>query len=197
MSQPSPYRDIRSELFRSFYEKGLPYEEYVATGKPTHQERWREALSNVTLNESQRQLLRSFRRKMNVLVMSGTWCGDCSRQSGMWRRIEEATDSVEFRYLDNHDNPELQNELRINGAEKVPVVVILSEDFFEISRFGDKHLSYYRLKASRELGPSCEIGILPPAKEELETELSEWIDHFERAQIILRLSPMLRQRYQD
>lgn len=37
--------------------------------------------------------------------------------------------AIEFRYLDNQQNPELQEELRINGAEEVPVVVVLSEDF--------------------------------------------------------------------
>ena len=193
----SNYSDIRKELFTRLFESGLPYQQYVKTGEPAHQERWRDAESRTSLTNAQSQLLGSFTRKMNILVLSGTWCGDCVRQGPMFARIEEASSVFTFRYLDNRSTPEAQNELRINGAEKVPVVVVLSEDFFELARFGDRHLSVYRRKAAKELGPSCELGLLPPEKGELELEIQEWCDYFERIQLMLRLAPLLRKRYGD
>jgi hypothetical protein len=114
----------------------------------------------------------------------------------MLRLIESANPNLEFRYVESRQNPELQNELRINGAEKVPVVVSFSEDFYELSRFGDRHLSVYRRKLSSEAGAACDPGFGSPGAE-LAEELSEWVDHFERLQAILRLAPMLRRRYSD
>jgi hypothetical protein len=76
-------------------------------------------------------------------------------------------------------------------------VVVLSEDFFEIARFGDRHLSVYRRKAKQELGAACDPGLLPPTSDELQTEVEEWVNYFERAYYLLRLAPMLRKRYQD
>ena len=48
-----------------------------------------------------------------------------------------------------------------------------------------------------EIGPACETGIIPPSTEALAAELAEWCDFFERLQLMLRLAPMLRKRYED
>ncbi len=189
------YYDKRSDFFKEAFEAALPYDEYLKTGEEKHRARW---LSyQITISPSEEDRLQNFNRKMNVLVMSGIWCGDCARQGPMLRKIELTSSVMSFRYFDNRKNPELQEELRLNGAEKVPVVITLSEDFFELGRFGDRHLSVYRRKAMRELGAACDPGIIPPPEDELAIETGEWIDYFERLQFMLRLSPMLRTRYGD
>jgi len=190
-------RDKRSKFFEGYFNKGLSFSDYLATGTDAQQNRWTSYLENIQLTKKQHELFSGFTRKMNVLVLSGIWCGDCARQVPMLQRFEEASSVMTFRYLDNKENPELQDELRIQGGTRVPTVVTLSEDFFEISRFGDRTLSAYRRKAANELGPACDPGIAPPKKEELEEEVADWSDHFERLQLILRLSPFLRKRYGD
>ena len=115
----------------------------------------------------------------------------------MLNLISEAAPNFNLRLIDNRSNPELAEELKICGGMRVPTVVVLSEDFFEITRFGDRTLAAYRRKASQELGPACDSGITPPAINELALELKEWVEYFERAQLILRLSPLLRVRYND
>ncbi len=193
----SPYFDKRVDFFREYFTKAAPYEEYLTQGNPTHIKRWRDFEGRLNLDESLNTRLKSFLRTMPVLVLSGVWCGDCARQGPMLRLIEQASSLMQFRFIDNRQNPELLDELRINGAAKVPVIVAFSEDFFEISRFGDRHLSVYQRKAANELGPACDPGIVPPSSDSLLTELREWVDFFERCQLILRLSPQLRERYND
>jgi hypothetical protein len=77
----------------------------------------------------------------------------------------------------------------------VPIVVFLSEDFWEIARFGERTLSVYRAKASRDIGREFDAGILSPKARE--RELADWVETFERTLIMLRLSPPLRRRYGD
>ena len=197
MGQPEKYYDKRQEFFHDFFEKGLPFSEYLATGDAGQQARWKAYALPLSLSEEQRSRLEAFKRQMNVIVLSGIWCGDCSRQGPMLRLIEEAAPVIRLRFVESRPNPELQDELRILGAARVPVVVALSEDFFEVSRFGDRTLHSYRIKASTEFGPACDAGLGNPSSEELRDELSEWISHFERLQLMLRLAPALRGRYKD
>jgi thiol-disulfide isomerase/thioredoxin len=193
----SKYRDKRSDFFRGFFEKAVNFDRYLVESDENHRLRWIEMDRQLKLSSELAKITRSFIRKMNVLVMSGIWCGDCSRQGPMLQAIAQSNCLIDLRFIDSKSNPELEDELRINGATKVPVVVVLSEDFFEVARFGDRHLSVYRTKAEKELGPACDPGILPPDEAELNQELSEWVEWFERAHLVLRLAPLLRQRHGD
>jgi len=197
MSTENKYQDKRSSFFQKFFDSGLPYDQYLKTGELLHRERWHSYAKSFELSDSQQQIISTFKRKLNVLVMSGIWCGDCARQGPMLRSIEVACPLIAMRFLDNKEAPELQEELRMNGAQKVPIVVAMSEDFYELSRFGDRHLSVYRRKARLEFGPACDAGIVLPTQEELAEELGEWVSYFERLQLMLRLAPALRARYGD
>ena len=130
-------------------------------------------------------------------MLSGAWCGDCVRQGPIFRRIAEAAPTIDLRFVDRDQQPELADLLRINGALKVPVAVWLSEDFYEVQRFGDRTLSVYRAKAGREMGAACATGLVPPAADALAVEIAEWVDMVERVHLILRTAPMLRTRHGD
>lgn len=189
--------DIRSTLWRDAFAQALPYERYVAAGTPAQQERWSNYRERVALSDKQRGVASGFKRRLNVLVLSGMWCGDCARQCPMLDLIGSASSALDIRFIDNQAIPELRDELRIHGASRVPVVLFLSEDFFEVGRFGDRQLAAYHRKARTELGDACDAGIVPPSSEELNEEVGEWFEHFERLQLMLRLSPMLRRRHND
>ena len=77
------------------------------------------------------------------------------------------------------------------------MIVFLSEDWFEVSRYGERTVSIYRRLAAEQLGPSCPTGLVPPAAEALAATTAEWLAEFERTQLILRLSPRLRSKYGD
>jgi hypothetical protein len=79
----------------------------------------------------------------------------------------------------------------------VPVVVILSEDGFEVTRFGDRTLAKYRQLAADQVGPACPTGLLPPDGNLLAAVTQDWVDILERAQLILRTSSRLREKHGD
>ena len=197
MPDLSDYHDKRIDFFKGYFAKALNYQDYLATGEEVHQQRWGEHYQAIQLAPGQLELINSFSRKLNILFMSGIWCGDCVRQGPLIQRISEGSELVDLRFIDNKENPELAQELRINGASKVPVAVFFSEDFFELCRFGDRHLAIYRAKLASETGPACASGIGIPEQDVLQQDLQDWLDLFERCQAMLRLAPLLRQRYND
>ena len=197
MSDQPDYHDKRSDFFKAYFAKALSYQDYLTTGEQTHQQRWTEHYQAVMLSTPQQDLIKTFTRQLNILFMSGIWCGDCVRQGPLVQRIAEANELINLRFIDNKEHPELAEELRLNGASKVPVAVFCSEDFFELARFGDRHLSIYRKKLSEELGPACASGLIVPEEDVLRRDLQDWLDLVERVQAMLRLAPMLRRRYND
>ena len=191
------YYDKRSDFWKRYWDMASEYEAYLQKSDPGKVPRWRDSESRVPeLTEEQRERLQGYDRELNVLVYSGIWCGDCSRQGPFLKRIADAAgERVNIRFIERDTSEELQDELRILGALRVPVVVFLSEDFWEVGRFGERTLSVYRSKAAREIGMGADSGILSPKARE--KEFAEWVDIFERVLIMLRLSPSLRRRHGD
>ncbi len=190
------YWDMNQEFYRGKFGKALSYKAYM-DASPDNEQRWQEVYDRVALTDDQKALLGGFTRKMNVLCMSGAWCGDCVRQGPMLQRIAEGSDMIDLRFLDRDLNPDLRDRLRVLGGMRVPVVVFLSEDFLECGRFGAKTLSTYRKMASEQVGVACPTGVIPSPENELELGLQDWLVMFERVQLALRLAPMLRERYSD
>lgn len=181
-----------------WFQKGLPYEDYLAThGTDAHRERWQGILERVRVTDEQKQLLQGFVREMNVLVVSGTWCGDCANQGPILHTFAQQNDGINLRFLERDEVPELIQKLKINGGARVPVVIFLSEDFYECARYGERVLAFYRQIAKDQLGPACPTGIVPPGDELMAQATAEWLDEFERVQLMLRLSPRLRERHDD
>ena len=129
---------------------------------------------------------------MPTLVLNGAWCGDCINQCPIFERFASETPMLDVRYLDRDARPDVREELAVNGGQRVPVLVFLSEDGYEVGRFGDRPLSTYRRMAREQLGASCPTGLAGPDTQELEAVIREWLEQFERAQLILRLSARLR-----
>jgi hypothetical protein len=197
MDEKLIYYDKRSSFWKRHFDMAMDYETYLLKSDPDKVERWRESENRLPeLTDEQKSRLSGFNREMNVLIYSGVWCGDCSRQGPIIKKISDACgEKVKLRLIEREASIELQEELRIVGSLRVPMVVFLSEDFWELGRFGSRTLSVYRSKAAREISRGIDIGILSPKARE--RELGEWMDIFERFLIILRLSPPLRKRYGD
>ena len=182
------------------FEAALPYDDFLARyGSESHRARWRGVLEQVALTEPQKELLAAFRRRMNVLCLAGAWCGDCANQCPIFERFAAAAPEgvIRVRYLDRDAHPDVQRELRINGGDRVPVVVFFSEDGYEVARYGERTLSKYRQMMLDQAGDSCPAGIVRSGDPLLARVTQDWLDEFERVQWLLRLSPRLRQKHGD
>jgi thiol-disulfide isomerase/thioredoxin len=176
----------------------LPYDRYVQTGTEEQQRRWNRVHEAATLTETQKQLIAGFVRPMKILIVSGIWCGDCVEQCPLISRMAQANPTkMDLRILDRDEHRDLAEKIRLNGGDRVPVSIFLSEDFELCGLYGDRTINRYRAIAHRKLGPACPTGIVGPDKEELTATLADWLIEIERIQLMLRLSPRLRAKYGD
>jgi hypothetical protein len=176
----------------------MPYDRYVSTGNDEQQRRWKQVYDLTRLTDPQRHLLGGFVREMKILVVSGIWCGDCVQQCPLIQRITEGNPGkIGLRFVERDQHRDLTEQVRMNGGDRVPVVLFLSEDNEWCATAGDRTINRYRAVALRKLGPSCPVGIVPPDKDELEATLADWLNEVERVQLMLRLTPRLREKYKD
>lgn len=181
-------------IAHSDFQFGLPYSEFFAAhGSPGERENWDRYRTAFTLTDAQKKLLGTFVRQMDVLMLAGTWCGDCAFHCPILERFAEAAPVIQIRYVDRDVRADLQKQLQINGGNRVPVAVFFSEDGHEVARYGERTLSEYRQKV-RSLLPE---GTLPPAGDRMALAVSDWLDVVERVQWLLRLSPRLRKLHGD
>ena len=184
------------EFLKSKFTAGLPYEQYVASGKPHEQANWHAFSERVSLTAAQNELIGGFTRRVNVLCISGTWCGDCVQQVPFLDHIHRANpERIAVRYLDRDANPDLSIPLKICGGTRVPITLWLNEDWDFLGYMGDRTLSRYRALAAKQLGGACPLPGAPVPPDEIAVQLAEYVGEFERAHLMLRLSTKMRQRY--
>jgi len=180
------------------FASAVRYDYYVQTGNEEQQRRWKQVYEAARLTDTQRELAGGFVRHMKILIFSGIWCGDCIQQCPLLQRIVEANPAkIDMRFVERPKESELVPELRINAGSRVPVVIFLSEDNEWCATAGDRTIHRYRALAHAKLGPMCPTGIVAPDKDELDATLADWLNEVERVQLMLRLTPRLRQKYQD
>ncbi|MCA9285559.1 MAG: thioredoxin family protein [Phycisphaerales bacterium] len=187
---------ISASFLAGKHQAALSYEDYLATD-PGKAPAWRQIGAKTVLTPAQQRLLGGFTRDMKVICLSGIWCGDCVQQGPLLERIAEASSRIDLGWLDRDEHMDLTRLVRINAGDRVPVVIFMAEDFEPVAIYGDRTLTRYRALAARNLGPSCPVPGAPVPPEELAATLQDWLDEFERVQLLLRLSTRLRAKHGD
>lgn len=188
---------MSADVLKTYFDKGHTYEAFVALGEPEgHRPMWDMRYGQLELTDEQRGLVESFTREINVLCLTGTWCGDCALQGAAMARIAEANDRIHLRFImRSEEHAELIVKNQINAGYRVPLTWFMAEDFEPVSRFGDRTLSRYRSMARKAFGDAA-VQAGPP-EDPVRAVLQEVLDEFERVHLVLRTSARLRQKHHD
>jgi hypothetical protein len=73
----------------------------------------------------------------------------------------------------------------------------MAEDCEFVGLYGDRTLSRYRAVAARQTGAACELPGAEAPRDEMDATMADWVNEFERVQLLLRLSPRLREKHGD
>lgn len=184
--------------FASKFESGQSYADFLDKyATPDQRQRWDDFHGSICLSDDQTALLKSFLREMKVLVMAGTWCGDCVNQCPIFDHFAAAANErIQLQFFDRDDHADLAASLQTCGAPRVPSVVFLSEDGYVCGRYGDRTLAKYRQMVSTLGGAACPTGIAVP-QALTASVVQEWLNEFERIQWMLRTSGRLRELHGD
>ncbi|MEM9417842.1 MAG: thioredoxin family protein [Planctomycetota bacterium] len=187
------------QLLQTKFEQAVAYEAFVSGGESLgHRAAWDQRYEQCALSDTQQAMVAGFTRKMHVLCLTGTWCGDCALQGAAMQRVAEANPGcIDLRFLmRDEENAELVVKAPINAGFRVPVTWWLAEDFAPVASFGDRTLSRYRSMARKAFGESS--GVVAPAPDDpVMAVRDEVVAEFERVHLLLRTSARLRQIHGD
>ncbi|MEM6256828.1 MAG: thioredoxin family protein [Planctomycetota bacterium] len=185
-------------FLKAKHDAGLDWDDYLAGATDDQRAAWQKVYDQIRLTEAQQAMLGSSAREMNVIAVSGAWCGDCVRQGPMFQKIAEASSGkIKLKWCDRDEHMDLQDRVMVCGGKRVPVVVFAAEDYEPVGWYGDKPLAKYRMLAAQLQGAGCPLPGAPVPYDELAAELQDWCDQFERVQLLLRLSGRLRKKHGD
>jgi hypothetical protein len=189
---------LGKDLLKKKFEQGMTYPEFVASGeREGHHTQWHERFGRLALAPEQQQLVGGFVREVNVLCLTGTWCGDCALQGSALARIAEGNPKIRLRFVPkNEENVDLIIPAMINAGQRVPVTWFMAEDFELVSVFGDRSLSRYRSMARKALGPASNV-LAPAPADPVREVLDEMLREVEHVHLLLRLSGRLREKHGD
>jgi len=188
------------DTLKTRFDSARPYAEFLASaaaaGAPVAN--WPERHAQCALRPDQAAVVSGFVRKMHVLCLTGSWCGDCALQGAAMQRVAEANpEAIDLRFLLRDDSQaELAVRAPVNGGLRVPFTWWLAEDFAPVHAFGDRTLSRYRSMARKALGDAVVVPSPPPADPVLAVR-DEVLAMFERVHLLLRTSGRLRQAHGD
>jgi len=191
---------LNAEILQEKFGQGVSYADFVDSGRQEgHHPPWEQRYSQLELNETQAAMVGGFTREMNVLSLTGTWCGDCALQGSAMARIAQANPGrINIRFLPRQEeHTDLIIRAPINAGFRVPVTWFLAEDFEPVVVFGDRTLSRYRAIARKQLGQELSNVRAPAPADPVQEVLREVLDIFERVQLLLVLSARLREKHGD
>ncbi|MDA7978191.1 MAG: thioredoxin family protein [Pirellulales bacterium] len=172
--------------FSTHFERGLKYSDFLERqASPGDLRQWSKFSSETVLTSDQAQNLKSFQREMKVLCLAGTWCPDCASQCPVMEKFAQVCPLIDLRFLDRDEFSAHGGSLTLCGGQRVPTTIFLSEDGYFCGVFGDRSLSRYRNLAGRPLG-------LPEGMTLHQAIIQEWLNEFERIQLMLETSPRLQ-----
>ena len=85
--------------WQAAHSAGVHWNEYLAahTGRTAG---WTAHIAAAKVTPAQHALLSSFVRRMNVIVITGAWCGDCAVQCPMLGAMAAACPVADVRFLE-------------------------------------------------------------------------------------------------
>ncbi|HEX6989130.1 MAG TPA: thioredoxin family protein [Bacillota bacterium] len=127
------------------FERGIPYEDFVANYDEQQRERFDTAYGRVALNQEDLDWFRSRARQeggtIRTLVVNENWCGDGIFNLAVLGRIYAQTGAFDIRVI-YRDAPEHAGDVEryflTLGSKKLPVFVFIDREGREIGRFASR-----------------------------------------------------------
>ncbi len=123
---------------RAIFDSGRTFSEWLAQpDEPAQADRIRENLASIVLDDATRAALNAIDRRVNVIAIAETWCGDVILHTPLLVRMVEAnTRHLDLRFVSREQYPEFFARFLTNGGEAIPKFVFCNHTFTEVGNWG-------------------------------------------------------------
>jgi hypothetical protein len=123
-------------ITRERYESGATIQQFIA-GAESNQELWRSVYARASVPAELAERAQQLPAR-HLLVLAEDWCGDAVNTVPVLAKLAEAVPELDLRILGRDANPDLMDPHLSAGAQAIPVVMVLDEDFRELGWWGSR-----------------------------------------------------------
>jgi hypothetical protein len=131
------------------WESGKTWEQWLAasTDPKLHSEMLRH-FAEADVHPATVDYVKNLKRPVHLLAIAEDWCGDVRRNvPALAKLVAQNPEMLRLRLCDKETKPELTVRYLTNGAEAIPIVIFMSEQFVEIGNWGPRPYECKRLIA--------------------------------------------------
>ncbi|WP_047152883.1 thioredoxin family protein [Aneurinibacillus tyrosinisolvens] len=123
---------------KSWYEKGMTFEQY-RTSMQVNQQELNRIYEQLVLSEEDVKTFEDMaKRNWSGIVLTADWCGDAALCVPIVQRIAELS-NMELRFLIRDENLELMDQYLTNGTSRsIPIFIFIDQDGQETKVWGPR-----------------------------------------------------------
>ena len=126
-----------------YFHKGVSFEQFIEKAGTKQDFQW--FYDNTVLDEDTREFLHGLDRQINLLAVATHWCADCQANVPVMAKIAAASPAIDIRIINRDEHPDFMQHFLTNGGMRIPLCLMLSSDFLEVSRWIERPAEAYRL----------------------------------------------------
>lgn len=124
--------------FRTYWDSGLTWEDYLNHEVHKLEELWRGVYARVVVPEWALARAAEAGGEWRMLVITEDWCGDASNTVPVMARLAEVLPNVQIRLVKRDENLELMDAFLTNGSRSIPLALVLRPDFTLAGTWGPR-----------------------------------------------------------
>jgi len=134
---------LLERITKEFYQTGTSFDEFLQSGTEEEQDRMKLYYQRLTKNFPSEKFRIDLTHPVYLLVVATTWCWDSKTNVPVFVRIAEQSPNVNLKIFNKDQYPFLVD--KINRGEKIPQVLVFSQDFHYLDRWVERTTSGYQL----------------------------------------------------
>jgi hypothetical protein len=134
---------INGPNFQDNFYRGLTYSEYTnRVDKEDHQKKYNIYFNRADIPSSIQDFFKNLRYSIKAIIVGAHWCFDCQVTIPIIEKLRIASNGkFDFRLFIKEENLELLDTT--NGGEKIPFVLLYSQDGYLIDRWIERPTKIY------------------------------------------------------
>lgn len=132
-------------ITEEFYNTGHSFDEFLESATDDERKRAQLYYTKCEKKFSPEDYRIELKHPINLLAVGTNWCWDSQTHIPILVRIAEHNPKINLRIFNKDQYPFLIN--KINGGEKVPQVLVFTQDFYYLTRWIERSTPAYQLVA--------------------------------------------------
>lgn len=144
---------------KNIWENGKIWEQWLdASADPKLNSEMQKHFADAEVPAAIVDYVKNLKRPVHILAIAEDWCGDVRRNvPALAKLVAQNPEKLKLRLCDKETKPQLMVRYLTNGAEAIPIIVFLNEQFVEVGHWGPRPYECKRVMARAKAAGKIDV----------------------------------------